>query len=105
MPQFDVYKNPNPQTKARFPLLLEVQSDLLSGLKSCVIIPLADATRGAEGSIEKLMPTVEVNQSDYVMVTPQLAGISRRQLGKQVANIAASRNRVLAALDFLIVGY
>jgi toxin CcdB len=105
MPQFDVYQNPNTATKNRFPLLLEVQSDLLSELQSCVVIPLCDARQYKDALIERLLPRIPVNARDYVLMTPQLAGISRKALGKQVANIAACRGEVLAALDFLIVGY
>ncbi len=40
MPQFAVYRNRNAATRARYPLLLDVQSDLLAGMGTRVVIPL-----------------------------------------------------------------
>jgi toxin CcdB len=39
-----------------------------------------------------------------VLLTPQLAGISRSDLGAEVTNITEQRNAVIAALDCLITG-
>ena len=49
MPQFAVYKNRNEATRGRFPLLLDVQSDLLEPLKTRIVVPLSPAvtSRGA----------------------------------------------------------
>jgi toxin CcdB len=41
MAQFDVCRNPNPASARRIPYLLDVQSDLLSGLATRVVVPLA----------------------------------------------------------------
>ena len=38
------------------------------------------------------------------MVTPQLDGIAKKQLGTQVADLSARRNEIIAALDLLITG-
>ena len=40
MPQFTVHRNPNPGSKAAYPLLLDVQSDLLADLGTRVVVPL-----------------------------------------------------------------
>ena len=58
MPRYDVYRNPNPRTRAHNPYLLDVQADALSGLRSRVIVPLVPkaaigervASLGDEGS-------------------------------------------------------
>ena len=39
MPQFSVHRNPNPDTRAAYPLLLDVQSDLIAGLRTRVVVP------------------------------------------------------------------
>jgi toxin CcdB len=41
---------------------------------------------------------------EYVMVTPQLAGISVRALGAIVDTIAEERTKIMGALDLLISG-
>ncbi|MFZ5560750.1 MAG: CcdB family protein [Pseudomonadota bacterium] len=37
-------------------------------------------------------------------MTPQLAGISRKELGAEVAELTAHRDNIIAALDFLVTG-
>jgi toxin CcdB len=39
-----------------------------------------------------------------VLLTPQLAGIARSDLGTEVTNIAERRDAVIAALDCLFTG-
>jgi toxin CcdB len=40
MAQLCVYKNPNPRTRAQYPYLLDIQNDLLSELRTTIVIPL-----------------------------------------------------------------
>jgi hypothetical protein len=35
----------------------------------------------------------------------QLAGIAKKQLGTQVADLSAQRNEIIAAIDLLIIGF
>ena len=53
MAQFDVYRNPNPATRARIPYLLDVQSDLLEPLATRVVVPLCkpDVLKGSLSSV------------------------------------------------------
>jgi len=104
MPQFAVHKNTNAATKATVPFLLDVQSDLISGLATRVVVPLYTATAMKGKTLRTLMPTFEIDDKQYVMVTPQLAGIATRQLGAQAADLSAQRNEIIAALDLLITG-
>jgi toxin CcdB len=38
------------------------------------------------------------------MLTPQLAGVSRKQIGVAVADLRGRRIQIIAALDLLITG-
>jgi toxin CcdB len=105
MAQFSVYRNRNPASKGRFPLLLDVQSDLLEPLATRVVVPLSAASSSRARSMDSLTPTVRFDGRDYLMVTPQLAGIASRELGPIVGNLSESRHAIVAALDFLISGY
>ena len=40
MAQCTVYHNKNPQTNAHIPYLLDVQSNLLASLATCVVVPI-----------------------------------------------------------------
>lgn len=101
--QFTVYRNRDPASRARVPLLLDVQSELVGQMATCVVVPLITPER-AQIAAERLMPTLEVEGQRWVMETPLLAGIPRKALGKQVADVSSQRDVVLAALDMLISG-
>ena len=101
MAQFTVYRNPNPATRARFPLLLDIQSPLLDELASCVVAPLMPMARHKSPTIRKLMPILETGGARYVMITPQLAGVSRKALGDAVGDLSGQRGEIIAALDLL----
>lgn len=104
MPQFSVYKNKSPATKARVPYLLDIQSNLLSELETRVVVPLYAATAMKGKTLAVLTPTFEIEGKEYVAMTPQLAGISRKELGAEVAQLTAHRDNIIAALDFLVTG-
>lgn len=104
MAQFAVHRNPNPDTRSRFPLLLDVQSPLLDDLATCVVVPLAPAAPRAPPPIARLMPVLEIGLERYVMVTPQLAGVPRKALGPVTADATAHRAAIIAALDLLLTG-
>jgi toxin CcdB len=98
MAQFTAYRNPNPASRGRLPLLLDVQSPLLDDLATCVVVPLAPVARRKPVAIMRLMPTVEIDGARYIMMTPQLAGIPRKALGPPVADVATQRGSIIAAL-------
>jgi len=104
MAQFDVYRNAHPATRARVPYLLDVQSDLLETLATRVVVPLCrpEVLRGKVA--ERLNPVFEVESRKMVLLTPELAGVSRKALGEQIANLANRRDSIIAALDLVITG-
>jgi len=104
MAQFDVYRNAHPATRARVPYLLDVQSDLLDALATRVVVPLCkpEVLRGKLA--ERLNPMFEVEGRKMVLLTPELAGVSRKALGEQIANLANRRDSIIAALDLVITG-
>ena len=105
MAQFSVYRNKNPRTKTAFPLLLDVQSDLLEPLNTRVVIPLTKAAGLTRKPVSHLMPEIIFNGERYVLMTPQLAGIGRGELGPHAGSLAGDRPTILAALDFLLTGF
>jgi len=104
MAQFDVYANPNPETKRAIPYLLDVQTDLLSNLATRVVIPLYSMS--AMGKAAKhLNPQFSIKRSTVVMSTAELAGVTLKSLGEKVCSLKEYRNEIIAALDFLITGF
>lgn len=104
MSQFTVHRNPNPATKAAIPYLLNVQSDLIVDLGTRVAVPLFPAAAMKGVTIRTLMPIFEIDGKQYVMMTPQLAGIPKKLLGTAVADLSDKRGEIVSALDLLITG-
>jgi len=104
MAQLTVYKNKNPQTRTAVPFLLDIQNDLFSDLETRVVVPLhlASALRGK--ALRTLTPILEIEGDFFVMLTPQLAGIPKSELGAPVAELRQHRAEIIAAIDFLITG-
>lgn len=104
MSQFAVYRNPNPDTRSRIPYLLDVQSDLIRELATRVVVPLGLASAFDGATLRTLTPVFDIQGKDYVMLTPQLAGVTKKGLGASAADLSAHRDAIIAALDFLITG-
>lgn len=51
-----------------------------------------------------LMPLLTIADEEYVLVTPELAGIAKSALGACVANIDGQRDTIISALDLLVTG-
>ena len=105
MAQFSVYRNKNARTKVTFPLLLDIQSDLLEPLHTRVVIPMTKAPALTRKPVSHLTPEVSFNGDRYVLMTPQLAGVGRTELGPEAGSLVDERQTILAAVDFLLTGF
>ncbi len=104
MAQFSVYQNKNKATLARFPLLLNIQNDLLTSMQTCVVVPLTKIESMVHSPMGKLTPIFAVQGQHYCMMTPQLAGIHKRELGEEVEILTAHQHDIISAVDFLLSG-
>lgn len=104
MAQFTIYQNKNPQSKKEFPLLLDIQTNLLNSLQTTVVVPLKKLETNKDKVLTQLTPSFAIEGMNYLMLTPQLAGIQRKELGKAIADIEYARTDILNALDFLLTG-
>lgn len=103
MAQFDVYRNPNPQTNRTIPYLLDVQTDFLDSLATRVVVPLISASEIGQAA-RHLNPLLEVEGTKVVMSTAELAGVSKRMLTERICSLRDRRDEIIAALDFLFTG-
>ena len=104
MAQFSVHRNSNAATRATFPFLLDVQNDMLNELGTRVVVPLCPAAAMKGKLLRHLMPAFTIEGKQFAMMTPQLAGVSVKQLGPKVAELSGKRVEIVAALDLLITG-
>jgi toxin CcdB len=105
MAQFAVYRNKNPRTKTAFPFLVDVQSDLLESIQTRVVIPLTKVAALAKKPVSHLTPVLNFEGEAFVLMTPQLAGVSRSELGAHAGTLATDRQAILASVDFLLSGF
>lgn len=103
MAQFDVYLNPNPDTRKSIPYLLDVQADLLDTLATRVVVPLILAEKMGLAA-KHLNPQFKIKGVAVVMSTAELAGIPNRPLGDKVTSLKSKRDEIIAALDLLFTG-
>lgn len=103
MPQFDVYENNDAASREEIPYLLDVQSDLLDGLATRVVVPLV-AKRFAGNVASRLNPQFKIRNASVVMSTPELAGIPAKLLTKKVTNLSGKRDEIIGALDMVFTG-
>lgn len=101
MAQFDVFRNPR---GGRYPLLLDVQAELLERLATRVVVPMTPRARYGAKPISRLNPIATVRTTEYVLVFQELAAIPKAELGNRVASLAERRADLVAAIDLLITG-
>jgi len=105
MPQFAVYRNENTGSSEQCPFLVDVQADLFEELGTRVVIPLAQAAELTGFPMRYLIPAVAFQGKPYALLTPQLAGILREELGPPVGTLADQQRVISAALEFLLRGF
>jgi toxin CcdB len=74
-------------------------------LQTRVVIPLTKAAALTRKPLSHLTPTLAFDGEDYLLMTTQLAGIARTDLGTAVGNLASARQSIIAAVDFLLKGF
>jgi toxin CcdB len=105
MAQFDVYPNPGAHADTT-PYLLDVQSELLDGLDSRMVIPLRSLAHFAKVKLPtRLTPVLQVNGEDYLLETPKMGAVPQRILTTSLVSLADKQDQITGALDFLFQGY
>jgi len=104
MSQFCVHANANPATRSAYPFLLDIQSPLLEELATRVVVPLAPREKLRHRPLSRLVPILRVDGAEYLMLTPQLAGVPVKHLGYVVQDLSRERLDIVAALDTLVAG-
>lgn len=102
MAQFTLYRNNNPQTQARYPFLLDIQSDFLDTLKTRLVIPVVQLAE--QKPISRLNPVFEIERKRYLLLVQEMAAIPVKNLGTKVAELKTLRDEILAAVDLLLTG-
>jgi len=104
MAQFDVFPNPNSQSRDRIPYVVVLQSDLLDTFEAAVVAPLRIKHNDLNIPVLRLNPIVNIEGQQHFLRLQEIAAVPTRLLKNPVANLSAQRSEILAALDILFTG-
>jgi toxin CcdB len=103
VPQFDIFANPVTAARRAYPLVVWLQSDLVSDGTDVVVAPLVPR-RNLAGSVGRLTPVVSIDGTEYIVLITSLTSLPSHDLGQRIANIASHRQTLMAAIDLLFFG-
>jgi toxin CcdB len=104
MPQFDIYVNPNPGSRASVPFVVDVQSGLIDALPTRLVMPLSRIGAGQTRLPSNLCPSVTL-EGEVLTLMPHLAApVDKRLLRHPVQSMAHRAHDVSAALDAVVAG-
>ena len=105
MARFDACPNPGQHAKTtRF--LLGVQSDLLDGLDSRMVIPLRALVDFPKVNLpQRLIPLLTIAGVFFLLETPKMGAVSRSLVKSPVASMTDKQSQITYALDFLFQGF
>lgn len=104
MAQFDVYRNSDRATSEAYPFFVDVQNDLLSSLKSRVVIPLIPFAHQDNLIPVNLCPRVEIKSQTYILMTQLISSVTIGSLDQFECSLSGFRDDIVAATDCLITG-
>ena len=99
MARFDLHRLPGAEG-----YLLDVQSQFIDFLETRVVVPLLPPER-VPTPIRDLHPVFVVGAERFVMATPLMGAVRRRELGRAVGNLETERDAITKALDVLLTGF
>ena len=99
MVRFDVYRNPS-KNRSSIPFLMDVQSNVISGLATRIVIPMRLLSTVESDSLPgDIFPIQVVEGESYFLDTPQLGAIPAQELTVPVLGVIVDRFKIVAALD------
>ena len=103
--RFDVFVNPG-KSASYAPLLVIIQSDLLDGLNTRVVIPLAEQSYYLSSDPPKdLMPIFTIKGKRYVLETPKMGAVPLSILKQRVGSLTQHQLAIVSAMDRLLHGF
>lgn len=98
MARFDIFRT------ASGVLLLDCQTDFLSGIETRLVAPLMPVEH-ANPKLPRLNPVFEVGGAPVAMMTTLLVGIPKAELGKRIGSLADEQATIMNAIDMLLSGF
>lgn len=99
MAKYDIYQNLNGNG-----FLLDIQSDLLNGLNTRVVVPLLERAQ-APIPAQRLNPIFIIAGVEVVMATQFMAAVPENELREPIAQLTEEQRVISNALDMLFLGF
>lgn len=105
MARFDIYDNPGRNQK-NVPFLLDVQSNVISGLATRIVIPLRPLSLFSSIKMPSdVFPIIVVSGVSYFLDTPQLGAIPLSELKSKAGSARNQQTDIQQALDRVFGAY
>jgi toxin CcdB len=101
--QFDVFDNPISRARRDFPFVAILQSEVASTGRDRIVAPLVPRKRMAKLA-GQLTPVVNVAGVEHVLLVPRMTSVAATDLRIVKAHLAAHRDVIVSAIDFLFLG-
>jgi toxin CcdB len=98
--QHELFLHPNKRVRPSYPLIVVLHADVAEGAER-VVAPLTGAVAGSRS---RMRPLIHHNGSDFVVLVRLLGLVPIRLLRHSVGSIAAYRDDLTRALDWLFFG-
>ena len=101
--QYDVYLNPIPQSKNIYPYVIDVQSDLLSFLKTRMTVPLK-SYKSRVDSPKNLTPIFNVLGEDMLFISFFAQAMDKKHLKQSICSLNQHASEIVTAMGCLLSG-
>ena len=101
MAHFDVYEYRGRERSVRY--IIDIQHPIHASMSTRVVVPLRRLD-GKATPISRLNPQIEVNGEKCWAAVQQVANVSTKQLGRKVGSAIQYRDKIVDALDMLVLG-
>lgn len=102
--QFDVFVNPSPRMRTQYPYVVDIQSNLLSGLSTRMVAPLAITALEDSDLPSRLCPVFTISNQRLMFVPYEAAPLPKKLLRKRVVSLKHSAPEIIAAVDVVLSG-
>lgn len=103
MSQFDVFENIVKASRAIFPLVVELQSEVSASGPNRLIAYLTPAAMHPPAA-SFVVPSVEIGGTTYLLVLPTLTNLPVSSLVIARGNISEYRDAIVRGIDWLFCG-
>jgi len=101
--QYDVYLNPSPQSTHIYPYVVDVQSDLLSFLKTSMTVPLK-SYKSRVDSPKNLTPVFNVLGEEMLFISFFAQAMDKKHLKQSVCSLSQHASEIVNVMNCILSG-